>query len=354
MPTLAAAEASNATFCPTYIPVAVIVGGTSGVGQGIAEAFARLTNGRAHIVIIGRSATTAKKILARFPKPTEADGWAHEFVPCDASSMATVRIVCAGLRARIKHINFLVITAAGPAANSMTQCGETAEGLDNHLAMRYFARYFFTKELLPLLVRAQEQGQHAHMMTVLGAGFGAKIPTEDLGLVEARRRTINVLRGVMLNFAAMKGVTRGVAYNDGMVAWFASQYPELAFTHISPWQVETGTDSSKIYLGWLLAPLGWLATRFKAYLAVSQDECAQYMLHALLEPERGVFIRSEHGDVISSQVFSEKRAFSASGDSPTAHKAGVLHGVPMKGYGGSDASVAGLIAYTEEVLAGIP
>jgi hypothetical protein len=33
---------------------------------------------------------------------------------------------------------------------------------------------------------------------------------------------------------------------------------------------------------------------------------------------------------------------------------GFLHGVPIKGYGASDAGVAGLIAYTEQVLAAIP
>ncbi|KAJ7103707.1 hypothetical protein C8R43DRAFT_1141062 [Mycena crocata] len=153
MPTLAIAEASNSTFCPTYIPVAVIVGGTSGVGQGMAEAFARQTNGRAHIIILGQNAVAAEKIIAGFPKPTDADGWAHEFLRCDASSMASVRVV----------------NNRGGSCGEL-ECGETAEGLDNHLVMRYFARYLFTKELLPLLVRAQEQGQHAHMMTVLGAG----------------------------------------------------------------------------------------------------------------------------------------------------------------------------------------
>ncbi|KAJ7762932.1 hypothetical protein B0H16DRAFT_1268746, partial [Mycena metata] len=55
MPTLATAEASNAGFAPSYIPVAVFAGGTSGVGQGMVEALARQTKGRAHIVLIGRN-----------------------------------------------------------------------------------------------------------------------------------------------------------------------------------------------------------------------------------------------------------------------------------------------------------
>ncbi|KAJ7726687.1 hypothetical protein DFH07DRAFT_758015 [Mycena maculata] len=293
MPTLAAAEASNAAFAPNYLPVAVFVGGTSGVGQAMAEAFARQMKGRAHIIIIGRNTTAAAEILAAFPKPAESDGWAHEFVPCDASSMADVRAACEGLNARLAYINFLVITAGGPAANSLVASSVTPEGLDDHLAMRYFMRYIFTKELLPLLVRARENGQHAHMMTVLGAGFGISIPTTDLGLHEARRRSIKILQG---------GITRGVTYNDGLVAHFASLHPEIAFTHISPGQVRT--IGGKIHLGWLFTPLTWLVNLLKTSIAVTQDECAQYMLYGLLDGERGLFIRGQRGDAISAHVFN--------------------------------------------------
>ncbi|KAJ7464988.1 hypothetical protein B0H11DRAFT_1733894 [Mycena galericulata] len=298
MPTLSVAEASDAAFSPSYIPVAIIVGGTSGVGQAMAEALARQTNGRAHIIIVGRNKEAAAKILASFPKPVEPDGWAHEFISCDATSMASVRTVCVELSGRLARLNFLVITAGGPAGNSMMESTETPEGLDAHLAMRYFMRYVFTKQLLPLLVRTQEKGQHAHVMTVLGAGHGITMPATDLGLHEARRRDIKLLRG---SVAALKGMLRGVAYNDALVAYFAAQHPELAFTHIHPGQVLT--KGSEVRIGWLLAPLAWLLRRYKLSISVSQDECAQYMLYALLDAERGLFIRGDHGEVVSSRIF---------------------------------------------------
>ncbi|KAJ7046368.1 hypothetical protein C8F04DRAFT_1064091 [Mycena alexandri] len=352
MPTLAAAEASNAAFAPNYVPVAIIAGGTSGVGQATAEALARQTKGRAHIILIGRNAEAAEKIIAGFPKPVNGDeGWAHEFVPCDANSMASVRSVCAGLRSRLKRINFLVMTAAGPRGNSLTYCGETNEGLDDHLSMRYFSRYLYSKELMPLLLNAREQGQHAHVMTVLGAGMGVKIASSDLGLVEARRGSIKFLQGVVLSIPAMKGIIRGVGYNDGLVAWFAAQHPNIAVTHISPGQVHT--PGNAMTPGWLLAPLAWLFAFLRIFIIISQDECAQYMLHALLDADRGLFIRDNHGDIVSSHVFSPDHKARFVDDSPMARKTGVLNGIPMKGYGGSDATVAGLIDYTERVLAEI-
>ncbi|KAJ7464976.1 hypothetical protein B0H11DRAFT_2284920 [Mycena galericulata] len=356
MPTLAVAEASNAAFSPNYIPVAIVVGGTSGVGHAMAEALAHQTRGRAHIIIIGRNARTAEKILASFPKPEESDfGWAHEFVQCDGESMASVRAVCAELSARLTRINFLVITAGGPAANSLTASRETPEGLDAHLAMRYFMRYIFTKSLLPLLVRAREMGQHAHVMTVLGAGFGITIPKTDLGNDDARRRSIKLLQGVIPSFAAAKGLTRGVTYNDGLVAYFAAQHPDLAFTHIAPGQVLT-PGGSHVELGWLFAPLAWVLGFVKRALSVTQAECAQYMLYALLTVERGLFIRGQRSDIVGAHVFdphSPQDLAQFDPSSSTAQKSGVLHGVPIKGYGGSDASVARLVAYTEEVLAKI-
>ncbi|KAJ7881260.1 hypothetical protein B0H14DRAFT_3857766 [Mycena olivaceomarginata] len=113
------------------------------------------------------------------------------------------------------------------------------------------------------------------------------------------------------------------------VSHFAARHPAIAFTHILPGQVLTKGDSH-VELGWLFAPLAWVLGYIKRVFSFTLDECAQYMLYGLLDPEptRGL----------------------DNATSPTAlNKVGVLHGVRMKGYGGSDASVAGLIAYTEKV-----
>ncbi|KAK7052751.1 hypothetical protein R3P38DRAFT_2685703 [Favolaschia claudopus] len=356
MPSLSTAAASNAAFSPSYAPVAVFVGGTSGVGQAMAEALARQTDGRAHIILVGRNAGAAARILAGFPKPTDSDEWKHEFVYCDATSMKGVRAVCDELKRRLQRINFLVLTASGPKANSMVECGETEEGLDNHLVMRYFARYLYTRDLLPLLVRAREEGQRAHVMTVLGAGLGFKVPTDDLGLVEARAASWKFLHGAVTSSAAMKGMMRGAAYNDGLVAWFGTKYPQIAFTHIYPGQV--ATEGKLFYPGWLLTPLSWIVAFMRH--VIPQDECAQYMLHALLDAESergGIYIRDNYGDVVGSHSFPADYQPNFSGDSSSssaaAAKIGFLNGIPLKGYGGSDVAVARLMEYTEEVLSEI-
>jgi hypothetical protein len=61
--------------------------------------------------------------------------------------------------------------------------------------------------------------------------------------------------------------------------------------------------------------------RMGELMMLEQDECAQYMLYGLLdtEPARGVFIRGQLGDVVSSHVFTGHEVqFDAT--SPTANK----------------------------------
>ncbi|KAJ7443114.1 hypothetical protein FB451DRAFT_1343818 [Mycena latifolia] len=277
MPTLATAVSFNSSFPLGYLPVAVFAGGTSGVGQAMAEALARYTNGRAHIILIGRNADAANKIISGFQKPEDADGWKHEFVACDATLMAEVRATCAALRTRLPRINFLVMSAG---ENSLTESGETREGLDHHLSLRYYSRYVWTKELLPLVSNARSLGQDSRVISILGAGFGHPIDTTDIGLDKARSRTIKPL----------KGMAYSPGLNDAMMAM--PQHPEIAFTHIHPGFVKT--SAFDIRMGWLLAPLAWL------------DEAAQYILYALFYGERVLFLRSPKGDIISAHAFDEQ------------------------------------------------
>nr|GAT54240.1 predicted protein [Mycena chlorophos] len=359
MPSLADAKAAVAAFpTPSYVPVAVFAGGTSGVGQAMAEALARQLHGRVHIILLGRNAAAAQRILDSFPKPTSAseDGeWKHEFVQCDANSMKNVETVCAELKTRLKRVNFLVMSAAGPRGNSFTESDVTEEGIDDHLSMRYFSRYLYVRELLPLVKAAEASGQHAHVMSVLGAGFGMGFSLKDPMLHQERARSWKFLQGLTPKFAAVKGMVRGVGYNDGLIAHVAAQNPSIAFTHIMPGQVWTA-GAQTLDLGWLLAPLGWLLTlQRRIFLVIPQDDCAQYMLAALLSPDTergGAFFTDMHGSVVGGHVFpADYDAQRDWRDEDT--RTGYLQGVRVKGYGGSDKTVTELNKWTEEVLEGV-
>ena len=177
---LATIRASNASHVLPQKPVAIFVGGTSGIGRGMAETFARYTKGNAHIVLIGRNRDAAESILASFPKSNApADNFTHEFIQCDVTLMKNVDSVTKQLLQRYPTINFLVMS---PGFFSMKDRDETPEGIDKKLAAHYYARWKFTRDLLPSLQRAKDAGQESKVVSVLGAGKGTAIDTDDLGL----------------------------------------------------------------------------------------------------------------------------------------------------------------------------
>jgi len=199
MPSLQDARNANAKYQPSYVPVMVVTGGTAGIGQAMAEALARHLKGRIHVVIVGRNQQAANAILASLPK-TSPDS-TYEFVKCDLTLMKNIHEMVANLKIRLVKVNFLVHCAAVVGFGGRE---ETEEGIDVKLALRYYSRWKLTYELLPLLRKARELGEHAGVVTVLGAGLGPEIDLDDLGLKKT--------------YKAMKAMEQSTAYNDLMVA----------------------------------------------------------------------------------------------------------------------------------------
>ncbi|KAJ6537783.1 NAD(P)-binding protein [Mycena capillaripes] len=275
MPSLSAVRACGATFAPSYTPVAIFVGGTSGIGRGMAEAFARHTKGNAHIVIVGRNRAAAESIIATFPKPTVAAA-THEFVECDATLMKNVHRVAGELCARFPRINFLALT---PGVLTMNGRNETEEGIDRKLAVHYYGRWRFIKDLLPALEAAHQGGEDAKVISVLAAGDGGKIDLDDLGLKK--------------NFSLANAAAAAPTYNDMMINDFAARYPGLTFVHSYPGFVRSGgfktSDSRLVRASSILLPL---FTPFSN----SFEAAGEYQLYALLTAGPGAVRTDPKGD----------------------------------------------------------
>ncbi|KAF5310826.1 hypothetical protein D9619_008024 [Psilocybe cf. subviscida] len=286
MPLFAAAQSSNATFNPSYVPVAVITGGTSGIGAAMAQALAKHLRGRVRIILVGRNKAAADAILSSMhPASQETPEAGYEFIACDLTLMANIREMAEQLCARLPKVNFLVHCAA------ITNFGgrvDTEEGLDVALASRYYSRFALTYGLLPLLQRAADAGEKASVQTVMAAGLGkGQVLMDDLG--------------VKKGYTGMKAMKEATGYNDLMVAAFAERYPQIAFAHIHPGAVKTANIQfqnpfAKVAL-FLLYPLVW-------YFFVEASVCAEYMIYALLDAKAGaVNRRSKTADDIGLKGF---------------------------------------------------
>ena len=119
----------------------------------MAKLFARLTKGNAHIIIIGRNKAAADNIIASFPTPSEGGQAIHEFVHCDATLMKNIDATTKDLLlARLPKINFLILS---PGYLSARGRDETEEGIDKSMALRYYTRFKFIRDLMPLLRKAK-------------------------------------------------------------------------------------------------------------------------------------------------------------------------------------------------------
>ncbi|KAG8698588.1 hypothetical protein FRC11_014316, partial [Ceratobasidium sp. 423] len=276
MPSLSVVRAANLTAVPKYRPTALFLGGTSGIGQAVAEALAQATRGNSHIVLCGRNKAAADKIIKGFPKTS---GSTYEFEQCDATLMSNVRNTTSSLVGRLPKLNYLVLS---PGFLSLKGRDETPEGLDKKLAVHYYARWKFVYDLMPLLEKAKAQGEEARVLTILSAGTNGKLDENDLGLKK--------------NYGLKAAADHATAMNDYMVEEFAAQHPDMAFIHAYPGFVRTPAFHWSVKL---LMP-------FIRMFNVSPAESAQWMLYGLLNPEfaKGPLFINNHAEDVGANKHS--------------------------------------------------
>lgn len=165
----------------------------------MAERLAAQTQGRAHIILLGRNKDAAEMIISGFPRHDES---VYEFERVDATSMKDVRRVTRSLLERLDKVNFIVASAG---FLTMKGRDETEEGIDKKLACNVYSRFRFAFDLLPLLERAGNAGEDAKFMTILAAG---KEPTSYLNLDDL---------GLKKEYSLVNAAAVGSHYNDALI-----------------------------------------------------------------------------------------------------------------------------------------
>jgi len=161
----------------SHPPVAVFLGGTSGIGEGMVRTLAKHTKGNSNIIIVGRNKAAAEEILASLPP--SPPGVKREFIQCDATLMKNISATTKQILTRYPKINYLVMS---PGIMTLSGRDETTEGMDKKLAVHYYSRWKFLYDLLPALESANQAGEAATVVSVHAAGKGGAIDLNDLDL----------------------------------------------------------------------------------------------------------------------------------------------------------------------------
>ena len=284
MTSIASARIANATL-DLAGKTAVVVGGTSGIGRGIAM---RLAQASASVTIVGRSASRGAQIVGEMeqaaaaaskssgkasgsdsssssssppPLPPSSSPPSFRFVECNCFLLQSVADTAAALLER--PVDLLVLSQGMATTQGFTP---TAEGLDQKLALHVWSRAAFAKALLPALQKSAD----GRVLSVLSAGIHAAAPTW--------RADPELKRGYGIKAAAD---TAGF-YNDIMVDSLARAAPEVTFAHAAPGFVNTnwGTEMPTL--------VRW-AVRCLQPLGRSAADCGEYMVRGLTQATRGGF-----------------------------------------------------------------
>jgi NAD(P)-dependent dehydrogenase (short-subunit alcohol dehydrogenase family) len=142
--------------------VAVVTGGTQGLGETIAELFAE--RGAAGLVLVGRNARRGKQIAAAFTEK----GCKALYVQADLGKMDDVRKVMAGADKTFGQVDVLVNVAASTDRGSIIST--TPDLFDHMFAVNVRAPFFLMQDAAKIMRREKIEGAMINILSMSAHG----------------------------------------------------------------------------------------------------------------------------------------------------------------------------------------
>ncbi|KAI8966510.1 NAD(P)-binding protein [Daldinia sp. FL1419] len=178
--------------------VAVVAGGTSGIGESAVRALAATFADRGgrendvlHVHIVGRNEEAGRRIVTECSEVCPQG--IFRFHKGDVSLLREVDRICAEItRAEQEKANTKDMTAK---IDFLVNCQgvlsltseDTEEGLDRYNSLLYYSRARFIERLLPLLTASPRAG---HVVSVLNASIKEGLVLDDLALRDQKSQKI--------------------------------------------------------------------------------------------------------------------------------------------------------------------
>ncbi|OQR80921.1 FabG domain-containing protein [Thraustotheca clavata] len=231
---------------------AMVVGGTSGIGESIAM---RLAQAQFDVIIVGRNENRGNAVVQAMQ--AKNPNGKYTFLPLDAQYIKNIQ----GLANKFTQLDRLVLTQGIATIQGRT---ETSEGLDQKMALHFYSRMAFIQEFLPLLRTSQHNPK---VLSVLSGGIHSPYAKfqEDPELKE--------------NYSLQNAADAAGFYNDLMLDAFSKDPANqaIAFGHSAPGFVATNWGTE---MPWAIRMLLRPAKLF----AKSKEDCGEFMSDFLLQP----------------------------------------------------------------------
>ena len=176
--------------------VALVTGGSSGIGLMIARAYAEAG---ARVYISSRKAQICAEVAAELSKRGHCVA-----LPADLSSEAEVVRLASELAAREPELHILVNNAGANWGAPLEQYPDAA--WDKVLALNVKAVFALTRALLPQLAAAARPGDPARVINI-GSIDGIRVPALEVYAYTASKAAVHHLTRVLAQRLAPRGIT---------------------------------------------------------------------------------------------------------------------------------------------------
>jgi NAD(P)-dependent dehydrogenase (short-subunit alcohol dehydrogenase family) len=239
---------------------AVVVGGTNGIGKGLAI---RLAQAGASVTIVGRSESRGLEVVASMQKEGPAAEAVHRFLPCDCFLLSNVSSCVEVIKAEhAAGVDFLVCSQGMATVQGFTPTSPD-EGLDQKMALHVFSRAAFARGLQPVMAKTDD----SRFMSILSAGVH--------GPYAGYAADPELAQG---SYSIRNAADAAGMYNDIIADSLGRQYTASTFLHVAPGFVATAWGTE---MPWALR----VAVRgLQAVAGRSLHDNAEYMFRALTSP----------------------------------------------------------------------
>eukprot|EP00928_Gymnodinium_smaydae_P056701 TRINITY_DN40027_c0_g1_i1.p1 TRINITY_DN40027_c0_g1~~TRINITY_DN40027_c0_g1_i1.p1 ORF type:complete len:346 (+),score=57.91 TRINITY_DN40027_c0_g1_i1:74-1111(+) len=246
---------------------AVVVGGTSGIGHGIALSLAKAG---CSVTVVGRSEERGAAIVAELIAEAAADSAAEGspsfcFKSLDCFALPACNDFASKVVADGRPLDYLVLTQGMATLQGWTPTPPASGGLDEKLTLHYWSRMVLAKKLAPVL----EMSDDSRVLFVLSAGMH--------GAYANYANDPELCNG---SYSLKAAADAAGFYTDIACDQLSSEHPKVTFMHASPGFVATnwGTEMPTVVR---------LLVRGMQAFGRSKEDCADLLLKGLVLPTYG-------------------------------------------------------------------
>lgn len=262
----------DSSSCPdnNMMRTALVVGGTSGIGHGIALALAK--KGDITVTIAGRSQERGAEIVQQLNAASKSER--HSFRQVDAFDLNSV--------AKLADVNadLLVMTQGMATTQGYTP---TVNGIDQKLQLHYFSRVYLAR----LMASKMAQKPSPKVLTVLSGG------------VHSRYNKFDSDFELKDSYSVKNAADAAGFYTDAGFESLSKEVPSVTFCHAAPGFVNTNWGTE---FPWYLRA----AVRCMQPLGRSPEKCGELLTEGWLNlpssEGNNFYLMDQNGKVIADGI----------------------------------------------------